>query len=546
MSLKETDVRYVPAETKRVAKAAFPNGSLALFLRDELEGLYSDELFADLYGKRGKPAEAPWRLALVTILQFAGDLSDRQAAEAVQSKIDWKYALGLELTDTGFDFTVLSKFRKRLQTSNAAHRLFDELLKVCQAKSLIRKRGQARTDSTHVLAKVRALNRLGNYVETIRLALNTIATKDPKWLKEWMPEVWYERYGERFESFHAPKQKKEVQALITTIAEDGFVLLRKLYEADTAYGLAELPEVEILRKVWLQQYWLDNGKVRQRDTKDLPPASQLIISTYDIDARFGTKRETRWIGYKLHVTETCDEDLAHLITHVETSESSRHDSQQIPSIHKTLEEKELLPEVHLVDAGYINTKLLLNSKTEYGIDLHGPLPEEKRWQDDAYALSDFTISWEAETALCPQGKQSISWRETLTSRGNPSIRVCFSSKDCTPCHNRSLCTRSKNKKQARILSFSPKEQFDTLMEARQTQKTEDWQSTYKTRSGIEGTISQGVRAFGMRRSRYFGYTKTHFQHEVIATALNVVRLKHWFAQKPRAQTRVSRLARLAA
>ena len=154
MSLKETDVRYVPAETKRVAKAAFPNGSLALFLRDELEGLYSDELFADLYGKRGKPAEAPWRLALVTILQFAGDLSDRQAAEAVQSKIDWKYALGLELTDTGFDFTVLSKFRKRLQTSNAAHRLFDELLKVCQAKSLIRKRGQARTDSTHVLAKV--------------------------------------------------------------------------------------------------------------------------------------------------------------------------------------------------------------------------------------------------------------------------------------------------------------------------------------------------------------------------------------------------------
>jgi len=221
-------------------------------------------------------------------------------------------------------------------------------------------------------------------------------------------------------------------------------------------------------------------------------------------------------------------------------------SQQVATIHKTLEEKNLLPEVHLVDAGYMDTKLMLQSKTEYGVDLHGPLSEEQRWQDDAYALSDFTIDWEAETAFCPQGKQSISWRETLTSRGNSLIRTGFSSKDCTPCLNRSLCTRAKNKKQARIISFSPQEQFDALTEARLTQKTDDWQTTYKTRSGIEGTISQGVRAFGMRRSRYFGHIKTHFQHEVIATALNVVRLNDWFAEKPRAKTRVSRLARLAA
>ena len=181
MSLKPTDARYVPEETARVAKAAFPKGNLAIFLRDELEGLYSDELFTDLYPVRGKPAEAPWRLALVTILQFAEDYSDREAADAVRSKIDWKYALGLELIDTGFDFSVLSKFRKRLAEGNAEHRFLDELLKACQAKRLIKKRGQARTDSIHVLAKVRALNRLGSHLEAMRMALNSLATLAPEW-----------------------------------------------------------------------------------------------------------------------------------------------------------------------------------------------------------------------------------------------------------------------------------------------------------------------------------------------------------------------------
>ena len=233
MSLKPSDARTVPEETARVAKAAFPKGNLALFLRDELEGLYSDELFTDLYPERGKPAEAPWRLAIVTILQFAEDYSDREAADAVRSKIDWKYALGLELTDTGFDFTVLSKFRKRLQEGSAEHRLFDELLKACQAKRLIRKRGNARTDSTHDLAKVRALNRLGSHVEAIRVALNSLATLAPEWLKEWVPEDWYERYSKRFESFRAPKQKEAAKALAEHVGEDGFVLLEKIYNAES-------------------------------------------------------------------------------------------------------------------------------------------------------------------------------------------------------------------------------------------------------------------------------------------------------------------------
>lgn len=151
----------MPEETARVAKAAFPKGNLAIFLRDELEGLYNDELFADLYPERGKPAEAPWRLAIVTILQFAEDYSDREAADAVRSKIDWKYALGLELTDTGFDFTVLSKFRKRLDQGGAEHRLLDETVKSLPGKKLNQKKRQCQDRLNTCPGKSQSLKPIG-------------------------------------------------------------------------------------------------------------------------------------------------------------------------------------------------------------------------------------------------------------------------------------------------------------------------------------------------------------------------------------------------
>jgi transposase len=548
MSLKSTDARYVPAETARVAKAAFPKGSLAIMLRDELEGLYADELFADVYPNRGKPAEAPWRLALVTILQFAEDYSDREAADAVRSKIDWKYALGLELTDTGFDFSVLSKFRKRLDAGGAEHRLLDELLKACQAKGLIKKRGRARTDSTHVLAKVRALNRLGSHIETMRACLNSLATLAPDWLKAWVPDDWFERYSPRFESFRAPKEKDAAKALAEQVATDGFRLLQKVYDASSPSWLAELEAVELLRQRRLQQFWLDNGIVRQRDATDLPPASLLIASPYDADARLGIKRELQWTGYKLHVTETCDDHKVNLITQVETAKPNRHDNMQIPSIHEALKAKQLLPKEHVVDLGYMDTELMVKSQKEYGVRLHGKMRSNHNWRsktEGAYQIEDFNINWQNQTLTCPNGKQSRYWYEGVDRKGNhPQIQVFFDRKDCLACPLKSQCNRSKQT--GRCVCFPPRELYEARQVALQAQETPEWQEIYNKRAGIEGTLSQGVRAFGMRRSRYIGHDKTHFQNEAIATAINVVRLGDWFALKPRAETRVSSFGKLAA
>src|SRR3954453_19216538 len=151
----------VSDDTAKVARRAFPRGNLLLSLRDELGPIFDDSRFASLFPGKGQPAEAPWRLALVTLLQFAEDLSDRQAADAVRSRIDWKYLLGLPPPDPGFDSTVLSEFRTRLVAGAAETLLLDAVLEIAAAHQLLKAGGRQRTDATQCIAPGCLDNRLG-------------------------------------------------------------------------------------------------------------------------------------------------------------------------------------------------------------------------------------------------------------------------------------------------------------------------------------------------------------------------------------------------
>src|ERR671933_867769 len=173
----------VPDDTGRVARAAFRRGNPYLLLRDRLGAVFADADFADLYPTLGQPAYAPWRLALVTLMQFREGLSDRQAAEAVRARIDWKYLLALELADPGFDHSVLCEFRGRLIEQDAAERLLARVLDTAREGGLLKARGRQRTDSTHVLAAVRDLNRLELLGGTPRATLNALAVAAPGWLR---------------------------------------------------------------------------------------------------------------------------------------------------------------------------------------------------------------------------------------------------------------------------------------------------------------------------------------------------------------------------
>ena len=233
MSLHPQPINDIPEQTIAVAQAAFPKGNVYMTMRDELGVFYTDEAFAELFSNRGQPAESPWRLALVTIMQFAENLTDRQAADAVRSRIDWKYALGLELTDPGFHFSVLSDFRARLVAHEATEQLLNAMLTQFKAQGLIKVRGKQRTDSTHILAAVRMLNRLEQVGETLRYALNVLAEQVPVWLKAQVPVEWFDRYGVRFEKYRLPTDKQEREALAKTIGADGYRLLTAIYD-DTA------------------------------------------------------------------------------------------------------------------------------------------------------------------------------------------------------------------------------------------------------------------------------------------------------------------------
>ena len=229
MSLYQSHAFEIPEETVQVAKAAFPKGNVYMTMRDELDPLFKDEDFAALFAWQGQTGVSPGLLAMVTVMQFMEGLTDRQAAEGVRSRIDWKYALGLRLTDAGFHYSILSPFRDRLLAGSAEAQLFDRVLERLKERGLVKKRGQQRTDSTHVLAAVRSLNRLELVGETLRRVLDDLARLAPDWLLAQVTADWFERYGVRFEVYRLPQEKAEREALQVQIGQDGYRLLDAIY-----------------------------------------------------------------------------------------------------------------------------------------------------------------------------------------------------------------------------------------------------------------------------------------------------------------------------
>ena len=548
MTLHPQSVKPIPALTKEVALMALSKDNLYMMMRDRLGTFYNDWEFADLFPAKGQPATSPWRLALITVMQFVEGLTDRQAANAVASRIDWKYALSLELTDKSFDFSVLSEFRTRLIKGRAERQLLDLMVSSFQEAGLLKAPHSQRTDSTHVLAKIRHLSRLESLGETLRSALNRIAVVAPQWLQEIVPESWYKRYARKFEESRLPMSETKRTELAATIGRDGFYLLDILWSSEELNWLRQIHAVEILRQVWLQQYYAPtpSGDVRLRSTKDSPPGAIRIRSPYDTEARLGHKSSKTWTGYKVHLSETCDENAPHLITSVETTKATMTDREVLGSIHDQLGSQNLLPSEHLVDAGYVNGELIVNSQIEYGVDLISPIPVDGQWQSKAgkgYGIANFEVDWKKEQLRCPKGKVSRKWIPTHNTYQQPVISVKFNKADCLACESRADCTRAKAG--ARTVTLRPQAQHEAISSARKKQQTPEFKEQYNLRAGVEGTISQGTRTFGLRRCRYRGEAKTRLQNIVTAAAINLVRVWDWWCGQSTLGTVPSRFAALA-
>jgi transposase len=562
---------------------------LAVQIRDRLGQWLEDGAFAAAFGTRGKPGWSPSRLALVTVLQRAENLPDRQAGEAVRTRIDWQYLLGLPLDDPGFDPTVLSEFRTRVADAGLEQVVLDALLGKLAEAGLVKAGGKQRTDSTHVIAAVAALNRLELAGESVRAALEALAAAHPDWLAQrvCVPD-FARRYGTPVTSWRPPASQARRDELAIAYARDGYALLAAVYDSSAPGWLREVPAVDVLRRVLLQNYTrviTGNEKevIRRREKEPegdgLPPGHLRIASPYDTDARWGVKREEFWLGYKLHVTETCDDPppcscpdrpaprpaagggepggsraggrehdkgcvqvtFPNLITTVATTDATVTDNQMTGAIHAGLAAKILAPGRHYADSGYLSAAVVVSALTTWGIALIGPLLADTSAQARAgagYARANFTVNYDAKTVTCPQGKTSTSWTP-CTQRGKDAIVATFSAGDCGPCPARSLCTTGKR----RQLTVLPRDLAHAQAAARAAEQTIPFQADYARRAGVEGTMHQAA-SHGARRARYRGLPKTRLDHIYMACALNLLRLHAYWAGTPLDRQRTSHLARL--
>lgn len=521
MCLKAQAPWPMPVEIATVGEALLRDDSPYRLVGDKLFTRLSDTDFADLYSSEGKPGISPVILAFVTVFQFMEKLPDRQAAEAVRIRLDWKYALHLPLTYTGFDYSVLSEFRNRLLVHEAEGRVFDQLVNEFRAWGLITARGRQRTDSIAMLTKVRHLSRLELVVETLRLAVEAMLKADRAWSERVIPPSWEARYGERFVMQRHPRE--EWTTYDQQVGPDGQWLIERLVEADVPAEIQTLSEVHVLKTVWLQQFQETGAKIAYQPGTTYDGCAQ-IQTPHDPDARYSKKRVQEWVGGKVQVTETDDEDQPHLITDIAATCSSRTDYTALPEIQARLQERQCLPAQQYADSGYLSGPNLAHS-TDYGIDLIGPVFSVVSQQSKipkGITTDQFEIDLENLQARCPGGfaaQPDFGWAG--------KIRFRFPVAICAKCALRPRCCTGKG---GRTLCVGLT--YPLLQAARQRQTTEAFKKDYhQHRSGVEGCLSSLVRGHGLRVSRYISHRKRHLQALFSGAAANLKRVAHWLAGK---------------
>lgn len=520
MCLKAKEPWPMPKETGEVGAKILALDSVYKLVGDELFKQFTEADFADLYPEEGKPGYSPVILSFVSVFQFVEKYPDRQAAEALRMRMDWKYALHLPLDYGGFDFSVLSEFRDRLIDHQAEVRVFDRLVEAFRTKGLIKERGKQRTDSLAMLTKVRHLSRLELVVESLRLAVDAALKANRAWCEVIIPPVWEEQYGERYVlGRHRPE---EWDAYERTVGNDGQWFLERLESEGAPAELKNLPEVQVLKTVWAQQFRVEAGQMVYQTVSNYDGHTE-IQTPHDPQARYSKKRDFEWIGGKLQVTETDDEGYPHLITDIAGTCSNLSDYEALCPIQERLEKRCCLPAKQYVDYGYMSGENLAASQ-QVGIDLIGPLQDGRSLQSkllDGITHEQFSIDWENKRVTCPAGQASVRHAKF----GKDGLCFFFASEICLTCPLRSRCCTGKGGRTLEVRSS-----YQRLRQARERQKTEAFLRDYhQHRSGVEGCLSALARGNGLRVSRYTGHPKRHLQSLFGGAAANLKRGARWLA-----------------
>lgn len=526
MSLQRRDLRTMPSDTAAVGQQVLSATSPYRIIGEGLAELLDDEQFAELYAPTGRAAISPSLLALVTVFQFLEDVPDREAASLVAVRLDWKYALHLPLGSTGFDFSVLCYFRGRVLAHGQEGLVFETVLGKLKALGLVKKRGKQRTDALAVLGAVKQLSALETVSETLRLALGALAQADAGWVEQQVPASFREVYLERRSDYRLSAAER--QAGLERVGQDGAWLLECLDAAGTP-ALRGLAAVAVLRTVWAQRYERVAGRLVAR--APTVECTERIITPHDPGVRAGQKRGKAWHGEKVHITETAEPGGPNFITDVVTGNAASGDVTALAAVRQHLAARDLLPGEQVVDSGYISGQQLAASEAA-GIELIGPPLADTSLQ--TFKLADFAIDRAAACATCPAGQRSTKWAERTERDGSRAVHIQFPAAVCAACPLRASCTTSRD---GRSLSLS--EHYARLAARRAEATTEAFKEKLRARAAIEATLSELVRKHGLRRHRYRGDQKRHFENLLKATACNLKRLARVLAAQPAASAAVA-------
>jgi transposase len=482
----------------------------------------------------GRPGVEPVVLLGVLIFQFLERVPDRQAVELVKYHLGWKLALNLKLSEGGFHATTLVYFRQRLIEHGKAEVAMRAVLEALQKEGLVPKRSKQRLDSTHVLGAVARLSALECVRETLALALEELK---PKLVVEPRPEFWellWERYLESqldYKSSEETLQAKRRQA-----GDDCLRLLQWLEPCPNE--LRQGKQVSLLREVFAQQFVVEaDGKIEPVKVH----ATGVVQNPHDPQAEWSAKgrgkHKKEWVGYKVQVAETVPKEEGQIgfITSVVTQRASESDD---PGLDATLEKQAQMglerPSEMYVDGAYISAGSIQEAK-EQGWNLMGPAqPSAARTGlDKAYRIEAFDVSISERKAICPAGKTSTQCSQ-LTEQKSGKVNYRFEfGRQCRDCPARSRCVPKDQPHRTIVVGAL----HQVLQQRRREQQSPKFKLQMQQRNGIEGSISELVRAHGLRRTRYKGFAKVDLQNQLVAAACNV---KRWLQKLIKATSQTDR------
>jgi hypothetical protein len=432
-------------------------------------------------------------------------------------RLDWKYALRQPLNWTGFHYSDLSNFRKRLVSEEQERLVFERVIDYLRDHGYVKAGGKQRTDSSRILGNVMRLSRLELIWETLRLAVSALVSHDAPWTLRYIPPSFMEKHTIRRSDFRL--SPTDIDHELHQAGEDGTWLLEqvRLYGGEPLQGL---PDILQLKRVLEEQFYPDEtGKLVKRPPKAC--TGDVITTPHDPEVRYGNKGSYDWVGYTVQVTETVTEDAqAGFITDIEITSTCQPDNVALGAIQQRLERRQLLPEKQYVDQGYMSGENLKESLA-YGVNLRGFIRQGNVSKPVGFRLADFEIDLQNRRAICPAGQSSVKWARAKTGVKNLIAYHVSFGRQCQHCpfFGEGLCT---DKPTGRKLGISA---YHHLIQAQRLEaQNHRFRQEMHHRAGIEATISELVRAHGIRRSRYRGIVKTRLQACFTAAATNLKRL----------------------